>query len=327
MKQMSLGESGFERKTKRTRKREFLDEMNLVVPWAELVSLIAPYAPAPGAKGGRPPFAVETMLRIHFVQQWFNLSDPAMEEALYDTPMFREFVGLDAGEDNLPDESTILRFRHLLEAHNLSLQILATVNATLAAKGLLLKSGTVVDATLIAAPSSTKNSSGERDPEMHQTKKGNQWHFGMKAHIGVDADSGLVHTVVGTAANVNDVTQAHALVHGEEGDVFADAGYQGVDKREETQDIKAQWHVAMRPGKRKVLDKSTPMGAILDKLEQVKASIRAKVEHPFRVIKRQFGHVKVRYRGLAKNTAQLHTLFALSNLWMVRRTLLQEMRG
>ena len=324
---MSLGGSGFERKTKRTRKREFLDEMNLVVPWAELVSLIAPHAPAPGAKGGRPPFAVEAMLRIHFLQQWFNLSDPAMEEALYDMALFREFVGLDAGEDNLPDESTILRFRHLLEAHNLSSQILATVNATLAAKGLLLKSGTVVDATLIAAPSSTKNSSGERDPEMHQTKKGNQWHFGMKAHIGVDADSGLVHTVVGTAANVNDVTQAHALVHGAETDVFADAGYQGVGKRDETQEINVNWHVAMRPGKRKVLDKSTPMGAILDQLERAKASIRAKVEHPFRVIKRQFGHVKVRYRGLAKNTAQLHTLFALSNLWMARRRLLQGLQA
>ena len=298
MKQMSLGESGFERKTKRTRKREFLDEMNLVVPWAELVSLISPHAPAVGTKGGRPPFAVQTMLRIHFLQQWFNLSDPAMEEALYDTPMFREFAGLDVGEDNLPDESTILRFRHQLEAHNLSLQILATVNATLAAKGLLLKSGTVVDATLIAAPSSTKNSSGERDPEMHQTKKGNQWHFGMKAHIGVDADSGLVHTVVGTAANVNDVTQAHALVHGAETHVLADAGYQGVDKRAETQDIDVNWLVAMRPGKRKVLDKSTSMGVILDELEQVKARMRAKVEHPFRVIKRQFGHVKVRYRGL-----------------------------
>jgi IS5 family transposase len=327
MKQMSLGESGFERNTKRTRKREFLDEMNLVVPWGELVSLIAPHAPEPGAKGGRPPFAVETMLRIHFLQQWFNLSDPAMEEALYDTPMFREFAGLDAGEDRLPDESTILRFRHLLEAHNLSLQILATVNATLAAKGLLLKSGTVVDATLIAAPSSTKNSSGERDPEMHQTKKGNQWHFGMKAHIGVDADSGLVHTVVGTAANVNDVTQAHALVHGEEIHVLADAGYQGVDKRAKTQGIDVNWLVAMRPGKRKTLDKSTSLGAILEQLEQAKARMRAKVEHPFRVIKRQFGYVKVRYRGLAKNTGQLHTLFALSNLWMVRRTLLQEMRA
>jgi len=324
MKQMSLSESGFERKIKRTRKREFLDEMDLVVPWAELVALIAPHAPAPGAKGGRPPFAVETMLRIHFVQQWFNLSDPAMEEALSDTPMFREFVGLDAGEDNLPDESTILRFRHLLEVHNLSIQILATVNATLTAKGLLLKSGTVVDATLIAAPSSTKNQDGERDPEMHQTKKGNQWHFGMKAHAGVDADSGLVHSVATTAANAHDVTQAHALLHGQESDVFADSGYRGVEKREEiqAQHPDVNWHIAMMPGKRKALDKDTPMGAILEKLEQTKASIRAKVEHPFRVIKRQFGFVKVKYRGLAKNTANLVTLFALSNLWMVRKRLL-----
>jgi transposase, IS5 family len=323
MKQMSLSESGFERKTKRTRKREFLDEVDLVVPWAELVALIAPYAPAPGAKGGRPPFAVQTMLRIHLVQQWFNLSDPAMEEALYDTPMFREFVGLDAGEDNLPDESTILRFRHLLEVHNLSIQILATVNATLTAKCLLLKSGTVVDATLIAAPSSTKNQDGERDPEMHQTKKGNQWHLGMKAHAGVDADSGLVHREATTAANAHDVTQAHALLHGEESDVFADSGYRGVEKREEiqAQHPDVNWHIAMMPGKRKALDKDTPMGAILEKLEQTKASIRAKVEHPFRVIKRQFGFVKVKYRGLAKNTANLVTLFALSNLWMVRKRL------
>jgi len=192
---------------------------------------------------------------------------------------------------------------------------------------LLLKSGTAIDATLIAAPSSTKNANGERDPEMHQVKKGNQWHFGMKAHVGVDADSGLVHTVVGTAANVNDVTKASALVHGQETDVFADAGYQGVAKREETQGIKANWHVAMRPGKRRALDKATPMGRVLDELEHVKARIRAKVEHPFRVIKRHFGFVKVRYRGLAKNTAQLHTLFALSNLWMARHRLLQRAQG
>ena len=324
MKQMSLDTTGFERKTKRTRKREFLDEMNLVVPWAELVSLIAPHSPTRSAKGGRPPFAVETMLRIHFLQQWFNLSDPAMEEALYDTPMFREFAGLDMGEDRLPDESTILRFRHLLEAHNLSLQILATVNATLMAKGLLLKQGTVVDATLIAAPSSTKNQDGERDPEIHHTKKGNQWHFGRKAHAGVDADSGLVHSVATTAANAHDVTQAHALLHGEETDVFADSGYRGVEKREEiqAQHPDVNWHIAMMPGKRKMLDKETPMGAVLEKLEQAKASIRAKVEHPFRVIKRQFGFVKVKYRGLAKNTANLVTLFALSNLWMVRKRLL-----
>jgi transposase, IS5 family len=245
-----------------------------------------------------------------------------MEEELHERPLYRRFVGLD-GAARLPDESTILRFRHLLEKHQLAPQVLATINAGLAHQGLLLKTGTVVDATIIAAPSSTKNSTGERDPEMHQTKKGNQWHFGMKAHIGVDADSGLVHSVVGTAANVNDVTQAGALVHGEETDVFADAGYQGVAKREETQGINANWHVAMRPGKCKVLDKSTPMGEIMDKLEQTKARIRAKVEHPFRVIKQQFGHAKVRYRGLAKNTARLTMLFALSNLWMVRRQILR----
>lgn len=329
MKQMSLNTTGFDRKTKRTRKREFLDEMNLVVPWSEMVALIAPHAPARNAKGGRPPFAVATMLRIHFLQQWFNLSDPAMEEALYDTPMFREFAGLDMGEDHLPDESTILRFRHLLEAHNLSLQLLATVNATLTAKGLLLKQGTAIDATLIAAPSSTKNDRGERDPEMHQTKKGNQWHFGMKAHIGVDADSGLVHTVVATAANDHDITQAYKLLHGKEADVHTDSGYRGIEKREEIQKREHQpnWHVAMTPSKRKTLDKDTPMGAILEQLEKTKASIRAKVEHPFRVIKRQFGFVKVKYKGLAKNTANLVTLFALGNLWMARKALMKPQRA
>jgi len=328
MKQISLATAGFQLVTKRTRKRVFLDEMNLVVPWAELVALIAPFAPfAPstGGKGGRPPFAVETMLRIHFLQQWFGLSDPAMEEALHDVSVYCDFAHLDPGATRLPDETTILRFRHLLEENNLSRQLLATINATLAKKGLMLKTGTVVDATLIAAPSSTKNSTGERDPEMHQTKKGNQWHFGMKAHIGVDAESGLVHTVIGTAANVNDVTQGHALLHGEETVVFADAGYQGATKRDEATGV--DWHVAMRPGKRRALDKHSPWGKLLDKAEQIKASVRAKVEHPFRVIKCQFGFTKVRYKGLAKNTAQLVTLFALSNLWMARRMLLQGARG
>ena len=321
---MTQQELGLNLSTRRTRKAVFLDEMNLVVPWTELLSLIAPHAPR--AKTGRPPFELMTMLRIHFLQQWFGLSDLAMEEALFETALYREFAGLSSVE-RIPDRVSILRFRHLLEEHQLAPQILAVVNATLADKGLMLKQGTVVDATLIAAPSSTKNQGGERDPEMHQTKKGNQWHFGMKAHIGVDADSGLVHTVVGTAANVNDVTQAAALVHGEETDVFADAGYQGVAKREEAQGIEVNWHVAMRPGKRCALDKDSPMGAVLDQLEHVKARIRAKVEHPFRVIKRQFGHMKVRYRGLAKNTAQLHTLFALSNLWMARRRLLQGLQA
>jgi IS5 family transposase len=325
MKQISLATAGFQLVSKRTRKRVFLDEMNLVVPWAELVALIAPFAPSTGGKGGRPPFAVETMLRIHFLQQWFGLSDPAMEEALHDVSVYCDFAHLDPGATRLPDETTILRFRHLLEENNLSRQLLATINATLAKKGLLLKTGTVVDATLIAAPSSTKNSTGERDPEMHQTKKGNQWHFGMKAHIGVDAESGLVHTVIGTAANVCDVTQGHALLHGEETVVFADAGYQGADKRDEATGV--QWQVAMRPGKRRALDKHSPWGNLLDKAEQLKASVRAKVEHPFRVIKCQFGFTKVRYKGLAKNTAQLVTLFALSNLWMARRALLQGARG
>lgn len=321
---MTQQELGLNLSTRRTRKAVFLDEMNLVVPWTELLSLIAPHAPR--AKTGRPPFELATMLRIHFLQQWFGLSDLAMEEALFETTLYREFAGLSSVE-RIPDRVSILRFRHMLEEHQLAEQILATVNATLADKGLMLREGTVVDATLIAAPSSTKNKDGERDPEMHQTKKGNQWHFGMKAHIGVDADSGLVHTVVGTAANVNDVTQAKKLVHGEEADVFADAGYQGVAKREEVQDLEVNWHVAMRPGKRRALDKSTPMGSILDKLEQTKARIRAKVEHPFRVIKRQFGYVKVKYRGLAKNTANLMTLFALSNLWMARRRLLQGLQA
>ena len=323
MKQISLAATGFELVAKRTRKREFLDEMNLVVPWAELVGLIEPHTPT--GKTGRPPFAVSTMLRIHFMQQWFGLSDPAMQEALHDTPLYCEFARLDAGITRLPDESTILRFRHLLEEHNLSVQLLAAINATLATKGLMLKVGTVVDATLIAAPSSTKNSSGQRDPEMHQTKKGNQWHFGMKAHIGVDADSGLVHSVIGTAANVHDVTQGHGLLHGEETVVFADAGYQGAAKR--VQAVGVDWQVAMRPGKRRALDKQTQWGALLDKAEQLKASVRAKVEHPFRVIKCQFGFTKVRYKGLAKNTAQLMTLFALSNLWMARRRILQGALG
>ena len=291
--------------------REALSEL-------KLIELIEPHAPK--GKNGRPPFAVSTMLRIHFMQQWFGLSDPAMEESLHDIPLHREFAKLDAGVSRLPDESTILRFRHLLEKHELSAKILSTINAILANHGLLLKAGTVVDATLIAAPSSTKNKSGERDPEMHQTQKGNQWYFGMKAHIGVDADSGLVHTVIGTAANVNDVTQGHALLHGEEVDVFADAGYQGATKRAEATGV--DWHIAMRPGKRRALDKETKLGAMLDKIEKLKAGIRAKVEHPFRVIKRQFGFTKVRYRGLVKNTAQLVTLFALSNLWMARRHLI-----
>ena len=320
MNQITLGLDPLHKKT---RKEVFLEEMNKVVPWHALVALIQPHARgAHQALGGRPPFAVETMLRIHFLQQWFNLSDPAMEEALYDTPVFASFARLDSGITAMPDESTILRFRHLLETHQLGLQILAQVNAILTDKNLLLCQGTVVDATLIAAPSSTKNSTGERDPQMHQSKKGNQWHFGMKCHIGADSSSGLVHTVVSTPGNESDVVHAHKLLHGQETDALGDSGYQGVHKRPESQGSPVTWHIAMRKGLRKCLDTSTELGASQEKYEQLKASMRAKVEHAFRIVKQQFGFSKVRYRGIAKNDNKLQTMFALGNLWLVRRQLM-----
>ena len=315
MKQAALS---LDLNAKKTRKREFLEQMNEVVPWAALVALIAPYYPQ--GRTGRPPFSLETMLRVYFMQQWFTLSDPAMEEAFFDTPLYREFAQLPE-LSRLPDESTILRFRHRLEKHKLTEQILATVNEILTQRGLLLKTGTAVDATLIAAPTSTKNKDKARDPDMHSSKKGNQWCFGMKAHIGADAESGLVHTVRGTSGHVSDIAEANTLLHGEESIGFGDAGYQGVQKRP---DAKADvtWHIAMRPGRRRALNKDNEADALLEKAEKLKASVRAKVEHPFRVIKRQFGFVKVRYRSLKKNTAQLFTLFALSNLWMVRGKLM-----
>ncbi|MGF6735809.1 IS5 family transposase [Paraburkholderia youngii] len=314
MTQLGLG---LDLSTKRPRKREFLDEMRRVVPWSRLIALIEPHYPR--GKTGRPPFPIATMLQIHFMQQWFGLSDPAMEEALYDVPLYREFAGLDEGMTRLPDESTILRFRHLLETHGLAAQMLTLVNEILSEKGLMLKVGSAVDATLISAPTSTKNGSGTRDPEMHQTKKGNQWYFGMKAHVGVDAESGLVHTVIGTAANVHDINAAEALLHGQEMDVYADAGYQGIEKRCQVSAVR--WHVAMRPGRRRQLDLTDRLDAIFDQIQRLKAGIRAKVEHPFRVLKQQFGYTKTRYRGLMKNTAQITTLFALGNLWMARKAL------
>lgn len=315
MKQASLK---LDLNVKKTRKQIFLEQMERVVPWAALVEHIAPYYPE--GKTGRPPFSLQTMLRVHLMQQWFTLSDPAMEEAFFDIPLYREFAQLEEFA-RLPDESTILRFRHRLEKHKLAEQILRVVNEILIERGLLLKAGTVVEATLIAAPSSTKNKDKARDPDMHSSKKGEQMYFGMKAHIGADAQSGLVHTVRGTSGNVHDVTEGNSLLHGEETIAFGDAGYQGIEKRADA-NTDVTWHVAMRPGKRKALDKNDEADALLDKAEKLKAGIRAKVEHPFRVIKRQFGFVKVRYRGLKKNTAQLFTLFALSNLWMVRDKLM-----
>jgi len=309
MNQLSLM-TGFERGTKRTAKQVFLEEMLAVVPWDALVALVTPHAPA--GLTGRPPYPVLMLLRIHFLQQWFSLSDEAVEDALHDVQVYRAFAGIDLGATRIPDATTVLRFRHLLEAHGLATGFLATINAVLEAKGLLLRRGTAVDATIVAAPSSTKNRTGTRDPEMHQTRKGNQWFFGMKAHIGTDVASGLVHTVVGTPANTHDLTVAGDLLHGGESDIHADAGYQGAVNRGIAPE--ATWHIAMRPGKRRLLE----AGSAVALAERVKAQVRARVEHPFRVVKRQFGYVKVRYRGLAKNTAQLTTLFALSNLWMVR---------
>ncbi|MDH6169443.1 IS5 family transposase [Variovorax boronicumulans] len=317
MSQISFSDAEHAGKRKRTRREVFLAEMELVVPWKALLKVIEPHYPVAGR--GRRPYPLEAMLRVHLMQNWFALSDPAMEEALYEITSLRTFAGL--GMESIPDETTILNFRHLLEASDLAEDIFKQVNAHLARKGLLLKRGSIVDATIIAAPSSTKNASGERDPEMHQTKKGNQWHFGMKAHIGVDADSGLVHTVTTTAANEADVEQVGDLLHGKEDAVWADSGYRGAQSRVK-RDV--QWHIAGRPSDMAKMPEGRAK-ARARKQEYQKASIRAKVEHPFRVIKRQFGLAKVRFKGLTKNTAHVITLFALSNLWMVRRKLIAMM--
>jgi transposase, IS5 family len=319
MSQLTFGDAEYAGKRKKKRREVFIEEMEQVVPWKSLLSLIEPFYPVAGR--GRHPYPLETMLRVHLMQNWFGLSDPAMEEALYEITPMRAFAGLTLTKA-IPDETTILNFRHLLEANELAPEILRRVNAYLSRKGLMLKRGSIVDATIIAAPSSTKNATGERDPEMHQTKKGNQWHFGMKAHIGVDADSGLVHTVVTTPANEADVEVANELLHGKEASVHADAGYTGADKRSKRR--KLTWQIAAKRGRIKTMPEGRAKRA-LERREKAKASVRAKVEHPFRVIKRQFGLLKVRFRGLAKNTAHVITLFALSNLWMARRRLMAMM--
>ena len=318
MKQMSFADAEYAGKRKQTRRERFLIEMDQVVPWKGLITLIEPHYPK--GEGGRPAYPLMAILRVHLMQNWFGYSDPAMEEALYETTILRQFAGLSL--ERIPDETTILNFRRLLEKHELAAGILAVINGYLGDRGLSLRQGTIVDATLINAPSSTKNKEGKRDPEMHQTKKGNQYYFGMKAHIGVDDESGLVHSVVGTAANVADVTQVDKLLHGEENVVCADAGYTGVEKRAEHDGREVIWQVAARRSTYKKLGKNTALYKAKRKIEKAKAQVRAKVEHPFRVIKRQFGYMKTRFRGLAKNTAQLVTLFALSNLWMARRHLL-----
>jgi len=316
MKQISFAEAEFSGKKRVTRRERFLREIERVVPWPKLIAVIAPHY-TKGGKTGRPPIPLERLLRMYLVQQCFALSD---EDALYDSQSIRDFVGLDLARERAPDATTLLHFRHLLEKHQLTAGLFAAINAHLAEKGLILREGTIVDATLIAAPSSTKNQEGKRDPEMHQTKKGKQWHFGMKAHIGVDASSGIIHTVVTTPANDHDVTQAGNLLHGKEKSVFGDAGYQGVEKRDENKDRKINWHVAMRPGKRRALP-DDEIGRIDEAIEKLKAKVRAKVEHPFHLLKNRLGMKKTRYRGLMKNTAQLFTLFGIANLLIAKRKL------
>jgi len=318
--QGSFSQAEYAGKKKQTRRDKFLAEMEQVVPWPRLVERLRPLYPK--GERGRPPIGLERMLRIHFLQQWYGLADGAMEDALYDSQALRGFAGIDLTVAAVPEATTILNFRHWLESHELSQALFAEVSAMLEERGLLMRQGTIVDATIIAAPSSTKNKSKARDPEMHQTKKGNQWYFGMKAHIGVDVASGVVHTVVGTAANEADINQMAAVLHGAEEDVFADAGYTGADKRPEHEDRDVCWNIAI---KRSII-KALPKGLrdLAEPVERALAQVRAWVEHPFHIVKNLFRHKKLRYRGLVKNTAQLHTLFALANLVIIKKTLLVQ---
>jgi IS5 family transposase len=317
--QTSFAQAEFAEKKKVTRREKFLARMEEVLPWAKLLAVIEPHYPK-GARG-RPPIGVERMLRVYFLQQWYGLADEALEDALYDSQALRSFARIDLSAEGVPDATTLLKFRRLLETHDLCKGLFTAINADLTARGLLLREGTLVDATLIAAPSSTKNEEQQRDPEMHQTKKGNQWYFGMKAHIGADRDSKLVHTVVVTAANVADITKTAELLHGEEQQVHADAGYAGVEKRAEiiALERKIDWQIACKRGLLKALAEGVEKAA-RQAVEKAKASVRAFVEHPFHIVKNLFRHRKVRYRGLAKNGHQLYTLFGLANVVIGART-------
>jgi len=317
-RQGSFSQVEYTGKKKQTRRDKFLAEMEQVVPWARLVERLRPLYPK--GERGRPPIGLERMLRVYFVQQWYGLSDEGLEDALYDSQALRGFAGIELNRDPVPDATTVLHFRHWLESHELTKGMFEEVRAMLEERGLLMRQGTIVDATIIAAPPSIKNKQKARDPEMHQTRKGNQWHFGMKAHVGVDVASGLVHTVVGTAANEADITQTAALLHGEEEDVFGDAGYTGADKRPELEDRDVSWNIAIKRGIIKALPKA--LRDLAEPVERALSQVRAVVEHPFHIIKNRFHHKKLRYRGLNKNTAQLHTLFALANLVIVKQALL-----
>ena len=315
MRQRSFG-SGFEKYSKQTRKEKFLSEMGKVMPWKALTKELEPHYPDPRGAGRRPK-GLERMLRIYFMQHWYNLSDPAMEEALYDSRAMREFAGIDLGEDRAPDESTILQFRHLMEAREFGAELLSMVNAHLAGKGLTVSRGTIVDATIINAPSSTKNQDKARDPEMHQTKKGNQWYFGLKAHIGVDSKTKQVHSAAVTAANVHDSQMLGDLLHGNETRVWGDSAYAGQSEVLAEHAPMAQNYTHAK-GRR-----NRPLTDEDKGKNRTKSGVRAKVEHIFRILKRQFGFTKVRYRGLDKNANHLFAAFALVNIVLAKRRLLR----
>jgi len=317
--QPSFSQAEFADKKKITRREKFLTRMEALIPWAKLLAVIEPFYPK--GERGRPPIGLERMLRVYFLQQWYGLADEALEDALYDSQALQGFARIDLTAEGVPDATTLLKFRRLLETHDLCKGLFAAINTDLTARGLLLREGTLVDATLIAAPPSTKNKEKKRDPEMHQTRKGNQWYFGMKAHIGADRDSQLVHTVVVTAANVADITKTSELLHGQEQQVHADAGYTGVEKRAEMVALerKIDWQIARKRGQIKAMADGAEKET-LKAVEKAKASVRAFVEHPFHILKNIFRHRKVRYRGLAKNGHQRHTLFGLANVVIGGRT-------
>lgn len=319
MRQPTLSDNGFEKFRKKTRKEQFLDEMEVIIPWQDLTSAIEPFYPQPEG-AGRRPVGIERMLRIHFLQHWFNLSDPAVEEALYDSRALRQFVGIDLGREPVPDETTVCKFRHLMEQHNLGDQLFHLVNQFLQENGLKVSRGTIVDASIIHAPSSTKNKKKQRDPEMHQTRKGNQWYFGMKAHIGVDSHTKLIHSVVATAANVHDSQVLGDLLHGKETRVWGDSAYTGQQHVLAEKAPHAKDFTQAKGSRNRQLteqDRAT---------NRNKSRVRAKVEHQFAVIKRQFGFSKVRYRGLAKNAHRLFVACALSNLVMAKKSLMKRRR-
>jgi IS5 family transposase len=316
MKQISLTMTGYFDKGKKTKREQFLAEMDQVLPWTRLFAVIEPHYPKGSPAGGRPPLPLERMFRIYCLQQWYNLSDPGAEEALYDSITMRQFAGVITDADVIPDETSILNFRRLLEKHHLTERLLSEINAHLCERGLLVGKGTIVDATIIDAPSSTKNAKRKRDPQMHQTRKGKQWYFGMKVHTGTDTDSGLVHTVVATAANVADINVLGELLHGNEESLHGDSAYHAKELKAQAEASGLAFNVNQRGTTSKPLTQAQRMR------NRRLSRVRATVEHPFLVVKRLWGHAKVRYRGLKKNLAQMYSLFALANVFRVRRQLM-----